>query len=284
LTQEHFEIAQPAEVGRLLAQARRVETACGDGSIVWHTWGSGRPLVLLHGGSGSWNHWVRNIAALAHAGHLVCVPDLPGFGDSANPPGGHDADAIVAPLTDGLRALLGSRPCDLVGFSFGSIVASFVAAQAPQLVRQLVVMGAPVLPLRSGKGVTLAPWRHLSTQALRNAVHRENLLALMLHRPDSAGELAVALHAMNVPRDRMRRRRLVTTDAMARALARVSCPVQAIYGEVDVLYRDSWADVVAALQGLPAFRELLLVPGAGHWVQFEEPEAVNAALVRMVAG
>jgi 2-hydroxy-6-oxonona-2,4-dienedioate hydrolase len=32
--------------------------------IVWREWGSGSPLVLLHGGSGSWNHWVKNIAFL----------------------------------------------------------------------------------------------------------------------------------------------------------------------------------------------------------------------------
>jgi copper chaperone CopZ len=50
----------------LEARARRQETPCGDGALVWREWGppgggTERPLVLFHGGSGSWRHWVRNI-------------------------------------------------------------------------------------------------------------------------------------------------------------------------------------------------------------------------------
>ena len=49
------------------------------------------PTVLLHGGSGSWNHWVRNIDALLASGRQVIAPDLPGFGDSARPDDVSDA-------------------------------------------------------------------------------------------------------------------------------------------------------------------------------------------------
>jgi 2-hydroxy-6-oxonona-2,4-dienedioate hydrolase len=79
----------PSEVQRLVAQAVRRTTPCGAGDLVWHVWGQARPgvrpLVLLHGGSGSWTHWVRNLDALVAAGHQLWVPDLPGFGDSAPP-------------------------------------------------------------------------------------------------------------------------------------------------------------------------------------------------------
>src|SRR5690606_36359389 len=99
----------PSAVAELGAQARRVGTPCGDGEIVWYIWGAGGPdptrVVLLHGGSGSWTHWVRNIGALVAAGRTVWVPDLPGFGDSALPPAGGDADALVAPLAEGLQRL-----------------------------------------------------------------------------------------------------------------------------------------------------------------------------------
>ena len=44
-------------------------------------------MLLLHGGSGSWTHWLRNIQPLVDAGRQVLVPDLPGFGDSANKKG-----------------------------------------------------------------------------------------------------------------------------------------------------------------------------------------------------
>jgi pimeloyl-ACP methyl ester carboxylesterase len=44
--------------------------------------GAGRPLVLVHGGHGSWLHWVRNIEALS-AKRTLWIPDLPGYGDSS---------------------------------------------------------------------------------------------------------------------------------------------------------------------------------------------------------
>ena len=104
-------------------------TPCGDGTLVWHQWGDARqaPVLLLHGGSGSWTHWARNIAARVAAGQSVWVPDLPGFGDSALPEGCTDADHQLPWLQAGLRQLLGERPAHLVAFSFGSLPATLLA-------------------------------------------------------------------------------------------------------------------------------------------------------------
>jgi len=55
-------------------------TPLGDGHIVWRCWGEGTPLVLLHGGTGSWLHWIRNVEALS-CDMMVVVPDLPGSGE-----------------------------------------------------------------------------------------------------------------------------------------------------------------------------------------------------------
>jgi pimeloyl-ACP methyl ester carboxylesterase len=59
----------------------------------------------------------------------------------------------------------------------------------------------------------------------------------------------------------------------------VPCPVHAIYGAHDVLYRSYLAQLEAAFaRSAPDFRGLRLIDGAGHWVQFEAPEAFDAAL------
>ena len=65
------------------ASTRRT-TPLGSGEIIWHIWGKGKPLILLHGGTGSWMHWIRNIEALA-GDAMVVIPDIPGSGDSSNP-------------------------------------------------------------------------------------------------------------------------------------------------------------------------------------------------------
>ncbi|MGV3572627.1 MAG: alpha/beta fold hydrolase [Ramlibacter sp.] len=264
-----------------LPAARLAHTPCGDGTMAWRSWGEGPPVVLLHGGSGSWTHWLRNIPALVAAGRTVWAPDLPGFGESASPPGGEDGDAIVEPLLAGLGQRV-PGPFDLVAFSFGTLVATLAAARAPR-VRRLVLAGAPVLPLDSGKGVEMAPWRHLATQEERDAVHARNLRAMMLHRPESITPLAIAVHAANVPQDRMRRRRLVTTRLLADTLARLRCPLWLLYGQEDVLYRGRWSELEAELRALPTLRETVFLPDAGHWVQFEEPAAFDAHVLRMLA-
>ena len=273
------ELELPREARDLARQARRHETPCGDGHLVWHTWGEGEPVLMLHGGSGSWTHWLRNIPAVVAAGRMAVVPDLPGFGESANPPGGGDADAVVAPLLEGLDALLGARPLDVVAFSFGSLVAALLASRHPERVARLVLVGAPVVPLQRGRGVELKPWSRTSSREERARVHRHNLAALMLHRPESIDELALALHAANVPRDRMRRRRLVTTNAMQDAVARFACPFSAIYGAEDVLLHGIWPQVEATLHANPAFRGMTVIEQAGHWVQYEEADRFDAAML-----
>lgn len=278
------EAALPPEALRVLASATRLTTPCGDGDLVWHAWGQegDEPLVLLHGGSGSWLHWIRNVEPLAAAGRRVLVPDLPGFGDSARPPGGQDADSVIHPLAEGMRLLAGDAACDVAGFSFGGLCGVLMAAAYPQRVRHLVLLGAPGLGLRT-KRLTLTPWRDLTDPAAVLAAHRSNLATLMLYRDEAIDELALAIQSSNVPRDRMHRRKLAMTDIVLQTLPKLSCPVDAIYGQEDALYRGMQEQLKPLLARAPKFGELVMVPGAGHWVQYEAAEATDAALLRLLA-
>lgn len=272
----------PPEALRVLALATRHATPCGDGELVWHVWGQGEPLVLLHGGSGSWTHWVRNVEALAATGRRVVVPDLPGFGDSARPPGGQDADSVAPALADGLRRLLGDAPVDVVGFSFGGLVGALLAASDAESVRRLVLVGAPGLGLRSRR-LPLTPWRDLQDPQARLDAHRSNLATLMLHDAAAIDALAIALQAANVPRDRMHRRRLALTDILVHTLPAIRCRVDAIYGEQDALYRETLVALRQRLAAAPTFDELILLPGVGHWVQYEDAAGFHSVLGRLLA-
>ena len=266
----------------LAASAERLQTACGTGTLVWRVWRAPQPpandkapVLMLHGGSGSWTHWLRNIAPLLATGRAVLVPDLPGFGESAAPIAGVDADAVVEPLATGLHQLLGDQVCDVVGFSFGSMVSGFLAAQHPKRVARLLLVGAPAMGRGFGRPIDLQTWRQLTDPALLDAAHRHNLAALMLHNPSAITEFAVQVQAANVVRDRMRGRSLQHTDALTQALRRLTCPVSAIYGAEDSLYVGQFEALERAFQQTPQFEQFSLIGAAGHWVQFEQPDAFN---------
>ena len=273
-----------AELHDLAALAERRTSPSGSGEMVWHVWGTAQPgvapLVLLHGGSGSWTHWVRNIDPLVAAGRQVWVPDLPGFGVSEVPGGGTDADAMVAPLNQGLQHLMGGQPVDLVGFSFGGMTAGLLLAAHPQLAQRLVLVGAPAMGVVPQRQVKLKAWRHLGDPQEQLQVHRHNLAALMLHDPQQVDGLALGLHVDNMQYDRMPRRRLSTTDILARSLPRIACPVHAIYGRHDALYLGYIDQLQAAYAAVvPDLRGMTLIDSAGHWVQFEQAEVFDAALL-----
>jgi pimeloyl-ACP methyl ester carboxylesterase len=122
------------------AGARRFETPCGEGSLVWRSWGTGPPALLAHGSHGGWSHWIRNIEALAEV-RTLWIPDLPGYGESAMPPS-QDHAAIASVIASGLRRLAPSNlPLDFIGFSFGGVVGAHFAAFYPELVHRLILVG-----------------------------------------------------------------------------------------------------------------------------------------------
>lgn len=274
-----------ADVAALEQAARRHALPLADGHMVWRCWGEGEPVVLLHGGSGSWTHWVRNIAPLVAAGRQVWIPDLPGFGESAAAvPGGGDADALPEPMAAALGELLGDAAVDVAGFSFGTMVGALIAERWPQRVRRLVLTGAPALGVRGSEPIELRPWAQLPEGSERDAALRENLAILMLANPDPADTLALELHRANLVRDRMRLRRLSRTDIMRRTLPRVACPVYGIWGEEDVLHRGVQEQLAPALAVAPDFRGLVRIAGAGHWAQYEKAPQYSAALAAALDG
>ncbi len=255
------------------------------GPMVWHEWGhesldqGASTLVLLHGGSGSWTHWIRNVAPLVADGFHVLAVDLPGFGDSALPENGGDVDALIEPLHAAWQMLRASDHVSFLGFSFGGMTAALWLAAYPQDATNLILVGSPGLGIKSPHRVPLKGWRHLPTQALQLEAHRHNLLALMLHDENKLDELAMTVHRLNVARDRMPRRRLSGTPIVADALPLIGCPVHVIYGEWDALYHGCMTDVENLVKNItPQLASWQLVAGSGHWVQFEAPEAFQLAL------
>ncbi|MBU3647737.1 MAG: alpha/beta hydrolase [Limnohabitans sp.] len=262
------------QLERVHQQAHRISQSYGWGEAVWHVWGqqqAAAPLVLLHGGSGSWTHWVRNVAHFAHY-RPVWALDIPGFGDSSLPAGVQDADGLVPFVAEIMGRTFDQQAIDVMGFSFGGMTAGLLAAAHPQLIQQLVLVGVPGLGL-FGKELPMRGMQPTMDRAAQRSVHRHNLNAMMLAHPESVTEDVIDLQEANVARDRLRRRRIARTDVLVHAQAQWQCPVHGVWGERDALYRDTLAQVPQVLNKLETFS---VVPDAGHWVMFERPEAFHA--------
>jgi len=266
-----------------LARTARVEhTPCGAGQVTWRRWGAGRPLVLLHGGGGGWQHWVRNIGPLAREREVWC-PDLPAFGDSADPPAPGDVEAIAAALARGLDRLLpGPAGFDLAGFSFGGAVGTTVAWQRPGRVRRLVLVGVTSIGLPF-HDLPLQPWRREPDPLRRREIHAANLRVLMV-ASDAPDPEAIELHMHNVERARFNGRATARSTLIRDRLGALEVErVDAIYGERDATARPGVAAARAALQALRPGLRIVSLPGAGHWVQYEAAAPFDDALRAFLA-
>src|SRR6478735_2477254 len=104
--------------------------------LYYETHGSGKPLVLLHGGLGSGEMFGPTLTALA-AGHQVTLPDLQGHGRTAD----IDRPIDVRLMADDIAALirqLGHERVDLMGYSLGGGAAFWTAVKYPELVDRLI--------------------------------------------------------------------------------------------------------------------------------------------------
>ena len=266
----------------LLDDAQHVETPCGDGRMVWRIWGRGHPLVLLHGGSGSWRHWSRNIEHLARSRKVVCA-DLPGLGDSDMPPQPYRPESIGGIVGQGLRRILPTGlACDLVGFSFGALIAGHTAVAVPECIGSLTLVRAGAL------GVPRAPIRlervRDKTGPERRAAHHANLERLMLADPEQIDDLALEIQDRNTRLARLTSVPFATTASLAGALKQVRAPLGAIWGEKDAPAAPDLPGRIAALRHVRPDAAVRVIPGAGHWVAYEAPQAFHAALNELMPG
>ncbi|MFT4100055.1 MAG: alpha/beta fold hydrolase [Burkholderiaceae bacterium] len=294
------EAAARALIARLRARATRRAVRHQGATIVWHCFGDGPPVALLHGGHGSWLHWVRNIEPLAER-HSLWVADMPGYGLS-DVPAGHDRhNASIAPLVDivagSLRTLCVEQcaPLDVVGFSFGGLVAAHVAERLAQasvagssdlpgaVVRRLVLLGP------AGHGGPRRPrgelvnWRFAAHRrdagALREAM-RHNLAVHMLHADASIDPLAIAVHTDSCIATRFRSKEISRAGGLVELLARRIArggQTSVIWGEHDATAEPAWV-VEHVAPG-----HVAIAPGAGHWVQYEGAGFINARLEELLA-
>jgi len=205
---------------------------------------------------------------------------MPGFGDSAAPPKGSSVATLAEIIARGIARLLPGERVVLAGFSFGGLVAGHLAAAHPELIGRLVLIGAGGLGLRDHNKLPLLAWRHLADDAARMKAHRHNLATLMLWDEAKIDSLALHIQSRNAARSRINSGPYSRGDVLLEPLSRVKAPLRGIWGRHDPTTRGRLAEVEPILRRNDPRATLTVIEDAGHWVLYEQPEAVNELLLR----
>lgn len=108
-------------------------------------WGSGKPVILIHGWPLSADMWDAQAMALANAGYRAIAYDRRGFGRSSQPWDGYDYDTLADDLADVMAATGADSEAALVGFSMGGgEVARYMSRHAGKGVTKAVLISSVV--------------------------------------------------------------------------------------------------------------------------------------------
>lgn len=220
-----------------------------DFALSYTEYGTGQPLLLLHGNGEESGYFSAQIDAFAKRFRVITV-DTRGHGRS---PRG-TAPFTLAQFADDLLALLNHlsiAKADILGFSDGGNIALIFALNYPGRVNRMVINGANLYP----SGMKLLPWLMIDLLYLGaciaacltpKAIHRRELLALMATQPHISAE----------------------------ALRTLPMPVLVLAGTRDLI-RDSHTRLIA--RSLPN-GQLLLLAG-GHTIAQTQSQAYNEAVL-----
>ena len=248
--------------------------------VAVHRMGTGPALVLLHGGRGSWCHWIHNIVPLSRHFSLH-VLDLPGFGVSAPVPREWPYADYLSLLSKALAEITDGRPFLLAGFSFGAQTAAMLTAHhLGEQVRRLSLL-APAgwgndgdIGRESRKSL-----RDVTTVEGRREVFRHNLGTNQIADPVRITEHTVDLLEYNIAHSVFHSPQAGSLPVLLDALPKIHCPLQVMAGERDILQKPSLEWRMARIR--EAAPQVIFEPlaGAGHWAQYEVPEAYNQRLI-----
>jgi pimeloyl-ACP methyl ester carboxylesterase len=211
--------------------------------MYYETSGSGRPLLLLHGGGNTIHgSFAKQIDVFAKT-HSIIAPEQIGHGHTPDVEGPLTY-ARMASDTSALLVKLKLKDVDVVGWSDGGIVALILAVQHPELVRRVVVSGANFTP----EGYLADDLRQMRARDVEAPATLDARLNHLWATSPTKAELNPAL------------------------LAGIHRRVLVMVGDHDAIQLDH---TIALYRALPEAR-LCILPGTGHGTFIQRPDWVNA--------
>lgn len=264
--------------------------------------GPGDPILLLHG-EPTWGYLYRRfIPALAPYGTVV-VPDHMGFGKSETP---QDRDYKIRDHVDNLEGLvdhLGMHDITIVGQDWGGPIGSAYALRHPERVKRLVLMntGPPGAPPASGATVVDYPWYQWIHGDEDSEAVLSNLGSTILsvlkrigfERTAHVDETWIRAYAAPFPTAADCKGALmfpqcianhetleVMLEHMANLPALAAKPAMYVHGEADRAIPTDFA--VGSFRSTWPDGPVVTLPGVGHFLQEDAPEAVIALIQQFI--
>lgn len=234
--------------------------------------GSAPVILFIHGYCQSSAYWTPTAALAAAAGARCLVPDLPGFGRSADAAGPYTMEAYA----DALAALLtekGIGKATIVGGSMGGVVAQHFALRHPALLQRLLLVATgaftadPPAALAKAESLAAGEWNAQAVEPIARG--------FFLNLPDEADfaeRRTIALSAAKAAA--IEAARSNATSRTFERLGEIVVPVLIVQGRHDKA-RTPEHGALMSERLLDA--RLAVIEDAGHTPQLEQPAAFHAA-------
>jgi pimeloyl-ACP methyl ester carboxylesterase len=231
-----------------------------NGARIWYaTYGSGSPIILLHGGLGHSGNWGYQVPALVRSSYRAIVIDSRGHGRSTR-----DARPFMYELmASDVSAVMGALHIEkaaLVGWSDGACTALILASQAPTRVAGVFFFACNMDPSGAKQITEFTP-------ILRRCIGRHSQDYKRLSAtPDQFDEFSAAVGLMQKTQP----------NYSAHDLAQISVPVGIIQSEHDEFIKREHAEYLA--RNIP-HAELVHLRGVSHFAPLQRPKQFNTAML-----
>ena len=247
----------------LLPAPDREDRVEHDGALIWYaSFGSGPPVILLHGGLGHSGNWGYQVPALVAAGHRVVTIDSRGHGRSTRDDRPYSYELMASDAVAVMDHLSLDKAA-LVGWSDGACVALVLASKAPARVAGVFFFACNMDP---GGTKQIEPSPLLDRCFSR---HRKDY-AMLSATPADFDQFVSAVGLM------MRTQPNYTKED----LGAIEVPVIVALGEHDEFIKREHANYLAdAIPGAA----LIILPGVSHFAPLQRPDEFNATVLAFIA-
>ena len=259
----------------------------------YEDYGTGKPVVLIHGWPLSARSWESQVPALVEAGHRVIAYDRRGFGTSSQPWGGYDYDTFAADL-NALMEHLDLKEATIVGYSMGGgELVRYIAKYGTARVSKAVLASAvPPYLYKSADNpdgglddATIATFEsgvRSDRSAFLDQLFKDFFSAGSdLKLSEAQRQYAISLAEVASPKGTLDCIGAFGRTDFREDLKKVTVPTLVIHGDSDgiVPFEVSGKRSAATI----ANSELVIIKGGPHGINASHPQEFNAALLAFLA-